>query len=116
LFSQLRDIWAAQVAKSDGGVARIEVLSWLNKATLDIIGLAGASDQTLVNVARSTGMDPGFNYKVDALGTEEGATPNELTQAFDALFARESSFSFMSFLQMRYPILRNIVRVLFLTH
>jgi hypothetical protein len=59
-------------------------------------------------------MDPGFNYKVDALGTEEGATPNELTQAFDALFARESSFSFMSFLQMRYPILRNIVRVLFL--
>ncbi|KAJ7839965.1 cytochrome P450 [Mycena olivaceomarginata] len=87
---QLRDIWAAQVAKSDGGVARIEVLSWLNKATLDIIGLAG------------------FNYKVDALGTEEGATPNELTQAFDALFARESSFSFMSFLQMRYPILRNI--------
>jgi hypothetical protein len=37
---QLRDIWAAQAANA-GGIARVEALSWLSKATLDIIGLAG---------------------------------------------------------------------------
>ncbi|KAF7334967.1 hypothetical protein MVEN_02246700 [Mycena venus] len=89
---QLRDIWAAQVAKSNDGVARVEALSWLSKATLDIIGLAG------------------FNYKIDALGAEEGAAPNELAEAFEAIFAAEtgSGFSFARFLQLRFPILRNI--------
>ena len=38
---QLRDIWAAESSKQ-GGVGRIDVLSWLSRATLDIIGLAGA--------------------------------------------------------------------------
>ncbi|KAF8161951.1 cytochrome P450 [Mycena galopus ATCC 62051] len=87
---QLRDIWAAQVAKSTTGVARVEVLSWLSKATLDIIGLAG------------------FNYKIDALGAEEGAAPNELAEAFEALFSGETGFSIARFLQLRVPILRSI--------
>ncbi|KAF8161957.1 cytochrome P450 [Mycena galopus ATCC 62051] len=86
---QLRDIWAAQVAKSTNGVARVEVLSWLSKATLDIIGLAG------------------FNYKIDALGAEEGAAPNELAEAFEALFSGETGFSVARFLQ-RMPLLRRI--------
>ncbi|KAF8190224.1 cytochrome P450 [Mycena galopus ATCC 62051] len=85
---QLRDIWAAQVAKSDG-VARLEVLSWLSKATLDIIGLAG------------------FNYKIDALGTDEATAPsNELVQAFEAVF--DTGFTVPRFLQMEFPLLRGI--------
>ncbi|KAJ7021225.1 cytochrome P450 [Mycena alexandri] len=35
---QLRDIWSQQVEKENG--ARIEVLSWLRKMTLDVIGQA----------------------------------------------------------------------------
>jgi len=42
---KLRDIWAAESAKQ-GGTGRIEVLSWLSKMTLDVIGLAGASYQS----------------------------------------------------------------------
>lgn len=37
---QLRDVWAAESSKQ-GGTGRIDVLSWLSRATLDIIGLAG---------------------------------------------------------------------------
>ncbi|KAJ7740499.1 cytochrome P450 [Mycena olivaceomarginata] len=87
---QLRDIWATQIANSSFGVARVEVLSWLSKATLDIIGLAG------------------FNYTIDALGAPEGAAPNELAEAFEALFASETGFSLARFLQLRFPLLRRI--------
>ncbi|KAJ7185025.1 cytochrome P450 [Mycena filopes] len=63
---QLRDIWLAQ-ASSAGGVVRVDILPWLDKATLDIIGLAG------------------FNYKFNALGTS-GTARDELDQALaDAL-------------------------------
>ncbi|KAJ6564735.1 cytochrome P450 [Mycena capillaripes] len=86
---QLRDIWATQGATT-GGVARVEVLSWLSKATLDIIGLAG------------------FNYKIDALGADEDAAPNELAEAFEALFAAETGFSLVRFIQTRFPILWHI--------
>ncbi|KAJ7444444.1 cytochrome P450 [Mycena latifolia] len=62
---QLRDIWAAQVAQ-EKGAGRIEVLSWLRRMTLDVIGQAG------------------FNYQFDALNTK--GKPNELNQAFTDLF------------------------------
>jgi hypothetical protein len=40
--SQLRDAWAAEIAKAeDSNPTRLDVLSWLSRATLDIIGLAG---------------------------------------------------------------------------
>ncbi|KAJ7846797.1 cytochrome P450 [Mycena leptocephala] len=84
---QLRDIWAAQAANA-GGIARVEVLSWLSKATLDVIGLAG------------------FNYKIDALSATDDAEPNELVEAFEAVFAADTEFSIRRFLQFRYPILR----------
>ncbi|KAJ7734831.1 cytochrome P450 [Mycena metata] len=86
---QLRDIWAAEAAKS-GGVARIEVLSWLNKATLDIIGLAG------------------FNYKINALGADADDAPDELVEAFDRLFTSETTFSVMRLLQFMFPVFRYI--------
>ncbi|KAJ6458410.1 cytochrome P450 [Mycena vitilis] len=89
---QLRDIWASQ-ASNGGGVARVEVLSWLSKATLDIIGLAG------------------FNYNINALGASEGAAQNELAEAFEAVFAAETGgFSVLRFIQLRFPVLRRFLR------
>ncbi|KAF7353805.1 hypothetical protein MVEN_01066000 [Mycena venus] len=60
---ELRDIWASQVAKS--GTARVDALTWLSKATLDIIGLAG------------------FNYSFNSLASEE---QTELGAAFATTF------------------------------
>ena len=40
LFNQLRDIWVSKLSQGDQ-VIRVEVLSWLCRATLDIIGIAG---------------------------------------------------------------------------
>ncbi|KAJ7479217.1 cytochrome P450 [Mycena latifolia] len=89
--SQLRDIWAADAAQN-GGVARVEILSWLSKATLDIIGLAG------------------FNYNINALGAQDKDTPDELAAAFATLLAMDNQVmaSPFRFLQGVYPILRNI--------
>ncbi|KAJ7137572.1 cytochrome P450 [Mycena crocata] len=86
---QLRDIWATQAARN-GGSVRVEALSWLSKATLDIIGLAG------------------FNYHVNALKTESHDTPDELAQAFDAVFARRTGFTMFMLLQLFFPVLGNI--------
>ncbi|KAJ7679608.1 cytochrome P450 [Mycena rosella] len=86
---QLRDIWAAEAAKN-GGVARVEILSWLSKATLDMIGLAG------------------FNYRINALGTDDNDTPDELAEAFESLVHSETNFSLIRFLQFRFPIFRPI--------
>ncbi|KAJ7479070.1 cytochrome P450 [Mycena latifolia] len=85
----LRDIWAAN-ATQNGGVARVEILSWLSKATLDIIGLAG------------------FNYNINALGAQNDDTPDELATAFETLLATDNQFGALRFLQGFYPIFRNI--------
>jgi len=37
---ELRDVWDSQIT-TEGGVARIDALSWLSRTTLDVIGLAG---------------------------------------------------------------------------
>ncbi|KAJ7746491.1 cytochrome P450 [Mycena maculata] len=63
---QLRDIWASQAAVN-GGRARVEIIPWLTKATLDMIGLAG------------------FNHNFNSLGNE--GTRDELQEAFEALSA-----------------------------
>ncbi|KAI0039426.1 cytochrome P450 monooxygenase [Auriscalpium vulgare] len=73
---QLRDCWLALVsqdASTPSGTtntgelrATIDVLSWLNKTTLDIIGLAG------------------FNHSFDALNPEQ--TPSELNEAVRMMF------------------------------
>ncbi|KAJ7926789.1 cytochrome P450, partial [Mycena leptocephala] len=60
---QLRDIWARQVAQ-ENGAARIDVMSWLRRMTLDVIGQAG------------------FNYQFEALEDK----PNELNDVFTQLF------------------------------
>ncbi|KAJ7480942.1 cytochrome P450 [Mycena latifolia] len=62
---QLRDIWAAQVAE-EKAAGHIEVLSWLKRMTLDVIGQAG------------------FNYQFEAL--DANGKSNELHHAFKELF------------------------------
>lgn len=41
IAAELRDVWRAKSAES--GTAHIDALSWLSKATLDIIGRGGMS-------------------------------------------------------------------------
>ncbi|KLO13377.1 cytochrome P450 [Schizopora paradoxa] len=84
---QLRDIWADQLPES-GGSRRIEVLSWLSRATLDIIGLAG------------------FNYRFDSLNVNE--KPTDLNLAFQTLFRADADLSPLLILQIFIPILREI--------
>src|SRR4051794_31525299 len=43
---QLRDVWLAQMDKNSEGTT-IEVLSWLGRATMDIIGTAGKADSAV---------------------------------------------------------------------
>ncbi|KAJ6533383.1 cytochrome P450 [Mycena vulgaris] len=85
---QLRDLWASEAAQN-GGVAHVEAISWLNKATLDIIGLAG------------------FNYDINALGAKSGQQADELAEAFETLTGN-GLFPPMRVLQFFLPPLRHI--------
>lgn len=38
---QLRDLWTAEISKSTDETTKVNIVTWLNKTTLDIIGLAG---------------------------------------------------------------------------
>jgi hypothetical protein len=73
---QLRNIWASQAVN---GMVRMDALSWLNKATLDIIGLAGQYT-SFFPWPSLTGT--GFNYNFNSLGSEH---PTELANASSAI-------------------------------
>ena len=77
-------------ASPKSGEAQVEILSWLSRATLDIIGLAG------------------FSYSFDAL--KLGEESNELGYAFAQIFNSAKSASIFSIVQARIPILQLIVR------
>ncbi|KAF8894814.1 cytochrome P450 [Infundibulicybe gibba] len=81
---QLREKWANESSKQ-GGTARVDVLSWLSRTTLDIIGLAG------------------FNYKFHAL---DGDKPNELNEAFATSFRSGTSLSLIPVIRAWIPALR----------
>ncbi|KXN91996.1 hypothetical protein AN958_11056 [Leucoagaricus sp. SymC.cos] len=84
---KLRDIWAAQIQQAGEERRRIDVLSWLSRTTLDIIG------------------ETGFGYKFDAL-TEEPGKPNELHDAFRAIFNVGTSPSIIRLLRGLMPAAR----------
>ncbi|KAF8065363.1 cytochrome P450 [Lyophyllum atratum] len=65
---QLRDIWSATATNADGS-GRVDALSWLRRAALDVVGLAG------------------FNYDFDALS--DNPKPKEVTPAFSTIKSRE---------------------------
>ncbi|PFH52487.1 hypothetical protein AMATHDRAFT_74271 [Amanita thiersii Skay4041] len=82
---ELRDVWGAEVTKKEG-VARVDVLSWLSRMTLDVIGLAG------------------FNYKFDALASDPES--NELNKAFATLFKAGSKMTIIPIIRGLFPALR----------
>ncbi|KAK0188253.1 cytochrome P450 [Armillaria mellea] len=79
---QLRDIWL----QSSGNSVRVDALSYLARATLDVIGLAG------------------FGYHFDSLSSR--GNTNELAQAFSIIFSTARKFRLVTILQVWFPILR----------
>lgn len=79
---QLRDIWL----RPSGNPVRVDALSYLARATLDVIGLAG------------------FGYHFDSLSSR--GNTNELAQAFSIIFSTARKFRLVTILQVWFPILR----------
>ncbi|KAF7792239.1 hypothetical protein EIP86_003275 [Pleurotus ostreatoroseus] len=82
---ELRNVIASQVA-NNGGTLRLDVLSWLSKTTLDIIGLAG------------------FNYDFNSLDPD--GQVNELNEAFGTVFSSANDSRLFAVLQAVIPPLR----------
>lgn len=82
---KLRDILSTMTVTSEH-TTRIDIMPWLSKMTLDVIGLAG------------------FNYDFDALNTTN--KPNELNQAFSVMFSAGQQLSILPLLKARIPLLR----------
>ncbi|KAJ3514174.1 hypothetical protein NLJ89_g2526 [Agrocybe chaxingu] len=84
---ELRDIWLEESMRNKEANSRIDVLAWLRKLTLDVIGLAG------------------FGYKFDALKTDS----NELHQAFSTIFRSANRVNPHQLLRGFFPFLRPIL-------
>ncbi|KZV75630.1 cytochrome P450 [Peniophora sp. CONT] len=88
--NEMRDLWmdlcSRNTTRSDGFL-RIDGFAWLNKVTLDIIGLAG------------------FDYNIDSLHASEDA-PNALNEAVRTLFSFSITLSVV--LQIFIPPLRKL--------
>ncbi|KAF9013366.1 cytochrome P450 [Cyathus striatus] len=92
---ELRDIWLSEIDAAEANqseescgrathVTRIDALSWLGKATLDVIGLAG------------------FGYAFNSLTDDT----DELANAFGLIFTTARNFKVMTILQVWFPFLR----------
>ncbi|CAE6464609.1 unnamed protein product [Rhizoctonia solani] len=84
---QLRDTWLSLIKSGSEGHAVIDVLSWLSRATLDIIGVAG------------------FDYEFSAL---DGNDEDELSKAFSKAFESGQHFNTLAILRAFIPIFRLI--------
>ncbi|KAG8735670.1 hypothetical protein FRC10_010286 [Ceratobasidium sp. 414] len=83
--NELRDIWLDMMKGSSQGSAVINVLPWLTRATLDIIGVAG------------------FDYHFNSLANED---EDELAKAFAKIFQAGQELTPSSFLKNFIPGLR----------
>ncbi|VDC00282.1 unnamed protein product [Peniophora sp. CBMAI 1063] len=87
---EMRDIWLDMCARDTtrkDGYLRIDAFAWLNKVTLDIIGLAG------------------FDYDIDSLHAPD-EHPNELNEAVRTIFSFEGGLA--TLLQFMIPGARRI--------
>ncbi|KAJ3784687.1 cytochrome P450 [Lentinula aff. detonsa] len=86
---ELKDLWSSRTIAA-GGTVKLNVLDWISKMTLDVIGRAG------------------FNYEFDTL--KENGESNKLAQAFAAIFSdldmEKAKFQPWTVLQTLFPILR----------
>ncbi|VDC05266.1 unnamed protein product [Peniophora sp. CBMAI 1063] len=87
---EMRDVWLDICARNttrEDGYAKIDAFAWLNKVTLDIIGLAG------------------FDYDIDSLHAPDDH-PNELNEAVRTIFSFD--FGLGALMQFLIPGLRRI--------
>ncbi|CCO34133.1 hypothetical protein BN14_08225 [Rhizoctonia solani AG-1 IB] len=84
---QLRDAWLNLIKSGSEDYTVIDVLSWLSRATLDIIGVAG------------------FDYEFGAL---DGNDEDELSKAFNKAFESGQHFNILAILRAFVPIFRLI--------
>nr|AVZ23853.1 cytochrome P450 [Thanatephorus cucumeris] len=85
--NKLRDTWVNLIKSGSEGHTIIDVLSWLSRATLDIIGVAG------------------FDYEFNAL---DGNDEDELSKAFNKAFESGQHFNTLAILRAFIPIFRLI--------
>ncbi|KAK1215344.1 hypothetical protein PQX77_022050 [Marasmius sp. AFHP31] len=81
---ELRDIWSSHIENNDGSRAELDVLYWLSKMTLDVIGQAG------------------FNYQLDALSGKY----NELNKAYTHVLGESNFMTPSVVLKLVFPFLR----------
>lgn len=95
---------------SKEGWARVEVLSWMSRITLDIIGLAGKFMRLIVLIFTSPRLE-GFHHEFNSLdGKEERDTKSgSLNQALGSLLRGGEGPGFLTILQATFPIFRIIV-------
>ena len=87
----MRDVWLDLCARNTtrkDGYLKLDAFAWLNKVTLDIIGLAG------------------FDYDIDSLHAPEDQ-PNELNEAVRTIFSFD--FGVGALMQFLLPGVRHIV-------
>ncbi|KAK2460650.1 hypothetical protein APHAL10511_007120 [Amanita phalloides] len=82
---ELRDALEVELTKQEGA-ARVDILPWLSKTTLDVIGLAG------------------FNYNFNSLSSVTDT--NELRNAFSTLFKAGGRLPLIPFIREMFPVLR----------
>ncbi|KAF8838981.1 cytochrome P450 [Paxillus ammoniavirescens] len=87
---RLRDFWLSEIANPGDG-ARLEIMSWISRTTIDVIGLAG------------------FNYDIDVLSVTE--KPNELNVALATVSRAmdKLEFDILLALQAWIPLPRFII-------
>ena len=92
----------------------VDVLTWLCRATLDVIGEAGMS--LLMPLPHALISVSGFGYSFHSLptpGTDPSnadKTDNELARAFATMFSPQHQFSKLTVLAIWFPFLKRLVR------
>ncbi|KDQ16690.1 hypothetical protein BOTBODRAFT_106698 [Botryobasidium botryosum FD-172 SS1] len=84
---ELRDVLLKKITES-GSAYETDVLPWLSRATLDVIGIAG------------------FDYQFSALS--DGGEANELAKAIGTVFSGTQEFSYFNMLRQMFPVLKII--------
>ncbi|KAG8703084.1 hypothetical protein FRC09_004364 [Ceratobasidium sp. 395] len=85
--NKLKDIWLNTIKSSPEETTTIDVLSWLSRATLDIIGVAG------------------FDYHFNSL---DGNDEDELAKAFSKIFEAGQQMTVFAILRNFIPLLQII--------
>lgn len=84
----------------------VDVLAWLGRATLDVIGEAGSYvlwDAYFYSSDSHASI--GFGYQFNALSSQN----SELADAFGIIFSTARKFRVLSVLQLWFPLLRRLV-------